>query len=252
MNPRRVYRSADDRWIAGVAAGVAEYFDVDPILVRVIWIISCVPLVFLPVLAYVIMVVVVPLAPQEWPEPSPWQPGGAPLGYNATFTQPAAPAADAGATTAGPAAEADATTPGPAADATTPGPAPEAGAAAPEAATGAVTGAPGAPQGAVPPPGFVPGGDWRWQGRQDRWQRRADRWQVRADRWQRKAERRERRGERHGSGGVVFGALLIVIGGLIAWQEIDPQLDLSLAWPVAIIAFGIFLVVSSVGWRRGE
>jgi phage shock protein C len=216
VNPRRVFRSADDRWIAGVAAGVAEYFDVDPILVRIVWIISCVPLVFLPVLAYVIMVVVVPLAPQEWPEPSPWQPGGAPLGYNATFTQPAAPAADA----------------------TTPSPAPEAGAAAPEAATGAVTGAPGAPQGAVPPPGSVPGGDWRWQ--------------TRADRWQRKAERRERRGERHGSGGVVFGALLIVIGGLIAWHEIDPQLDLSLAWPVAIIAFGIFLVVSSVGWRRGE
>jgi phage shock protein C len=225
VNPRRVYRSADDRWIAGVAAGVAEYFDVDPILVRVIWIVSCVPLVFLPVIAYVIMVVVVPLAPQEWPEPSPWQPGGAPLGYSATFTSPAAPAADAAATTAGPA--------------------PEAGAAAPEAATGAATGAPGAPQGAVPPPGPVPGGDWRWQGRQDRWQRRAER-------WQRKAERREQRGERHGSGGIVFGALLIVIGGLFAWHEIDPRLDLSLAWPVAIIVFGIFLVVSSVGWRRGE
>lgn len=217
MNPRRVYRSADDRWIAGVAAGVAEYFDVDPILVRIIWIVSCVPLVFLPVIAYVIMVVVVPLAPQEWPEPSPWQPGGSPLGYNATFTQPAAPAADAGATTAGP---------------------------APEAA-GAVPGAPGAPQAAVPPPGPVPGGDWRGQGRQDRWQRRAER-------WQRKAERREQRGERHGSGGVVFGALLIVVGGLIAWHEIDPQLDLSLAWPVAIIAFGVFLVASSVGWRRGD
>jgi len=161
--------------------------------------------------------VVVPLAPQEWPEPSPWQPGGGPLGYNATFTQPAAPAADAGATTAGP-----------------------------EAAVGAAPGAPGAPQGAVPPPGPVlPGGDWRWQGRQDRWQ-------SRAERWQRKAERREQRGERHGSGGIVFGALLIVIGGLIAWHEYDPRLDLSLAWPVAVIAFGIFLVASSVGWRRGK
>ena len=225
MNPRRVYRSADDRWIAGVAAGVAEYFDVDPVLVRIVWIISCVPLVFLPVLAYVIMVVVVPLAPQEWPEPSPWQPGGAPFGNNATFAQPVAPAADGGATTAGPTSEA--------------------GSAAPEAATGSATGAPGVPQGAVPPPGSVPGGDWRWQGRQDRWQRRADRWQL-------KAERRERRAERRGSGGVVFGALLIVIGGLIAWHEIDPSLDLSVAWPAAIIAFGIFLVISSVGWRRGE
>ena len=225
MNPRRVYRSADDRWIAGVAAGVAEYFDVDPILVRVIWIVSCVPLVFLPLIAYVIMVVVVPLAPQDWPEPSPWQPGGGPLGYSSTFTQPAAPAADAGATSAGPEAAADA--------------APGAAAGAPGAP------APGAPQGAVPPPGPVPGGDWRWQGRQDRWQRRAER-------WQRRAQRRAQRRERHGSGGIVLGALLIVIGGLIAWHEYDPQLDLSLAWPVAVIAFGIFMVVSSVGWRRGK
>jgi len=31
-----------------------------------------------------------------------------------------------------------------------------------------------------------------------------------------------------------------VIGGLIAWHEIDPRLDLSVAWPAAIIAFGIF------------
>ncbi len=216
MNPRRVYRSADDRWIAGVAAGVAEYFDVDPILVRVIWIVSCVPLIFLPVIAYVIMVVVVPLAPQEWPEPSPWQPGGGPLGYSATFTQPAAPAADAGATSAGP-----------------------------EAAADAAPGTPGVPQGAVPPPGSVPGGDWRWQGRQDRWQ-------SRAERWQRKAERRAQRRERHGSGGIVLGALLIVIGGLIAWHEYDPRLDMSLAWPVAVIAFGIFLVASSVGWHRGK
>ena len=224
MNPRRVFRSSDDRWIAGVAAGVAEYFDVDPILVRIIWIVSCVPLVFLPVIAYVIMIVVVPLAPQEWPEPSPWQPGGGPLGYSATFTSPAAPAADGGATAAGPT--------------------PETGAAAPEAAAGAVPAAAGAPHGAVPPPGPMPGGDWRWQGRQDRWQ-------SRQDRWQRKAERQDQRGERHGSGGIVFGALLIVVGGLVAWHEIDPRLDLSLAWPVAIIAFGVFLVASSVVWRRG-
>jgi len=203
MNPRRLYRSPNDRWIAGVAAGVAEYFDVDPILIRIIWLIS-VPLTgFISLVAYVIMIVVVPLGPQEWPQPSPWQPGGAPIGYGAPYAAPAAPAADEGATTAG---------------------------AAPEG------GAPGAPQGAAMP-GQTPGWDWRWQTRQDRWQRRAERW--------------ERRSERRGAGGIVFGALLIIVGGLLAWHTIDPRLDLNLAWPIAIVAFGAFLVISSIGYRKG-
>jgi phage shock protein PspC (stress-responsive transcriptional regulator) len=204
VNPRRLYRSADDRWIAGVAAGVAEYFDVDPILVRVIWIIS-IPLTgFFSLLAYIIMIVVVPLGPGEWSQPSPWQPGGAPVGFGAA-TPPAGFAADPGATTSG---------------------------AAPDAGTAA----PGAPQGAAGPAPTT-GWDWRWQSRQDRWQRRAERWEPRA--------------EHHGSGGIVFGALLIVVGGLIAWHQIDPRLDLNLAWPIAIVAFGVFLVVTSLG-RKGQ
>ncbi|MGD0018136.1 MAG: PspC domain-containing protein [Candidatus Limnocylindrales bacterium] len=211
MNPRRLYRSTDDRWIAGVAAGVADYFDVDPILIRIIWLVS-IPLTgFVSLVAYVIMMVVVPLGPGEWSQPSPWQPGGAPVGYGA-YTPPAASATEPGATTTGAG--------------------PETGAAAP-----ADSAAAGAPQGA-PVPGPTPGWDWRWQARQDRWQQRAARW--------------EQRRERHGSGGIVFGALLIVVGGLIAWHEIDPRLDLNLAWPIAIIAFGVFLVISSVGYRRAK
>ena len=34
MNPRRLYRSVDDRILAGVAGGVAAYFDVDPVIVH--------------------------------------------------------------------------------------------------------------------------------------------------------------------------------------------------------------------------
>ena len=226
MNPRRLYRSADDRWIAGVAAGVADYFDVDPILIRVVWLIL-VPLTGgLALLAYLIMIVVVPLEPGEMPPQPPWYPGGAPLGYPGAYTPPAPVATDAGATTPG---EAPAT--GPAA--------PAAGPAAPAAGP---TNA--AAQGAAPAPG-TPGWDWRWQSRQERWQRRADRWQSRQERWQ-------RRRERHGSGALVFGVLLIVVGGLIGWHEIYPQADLGLAWPIAIIVFGVFLVVTSVGFRRGE
>ena len=40
MNSRRLYRSAYDRILAGVAGGVAAYFDVDPVIVRVIWFLS--------------------------------------------------------------------------------------------------------------------------------------------------------------------------------------------------------------------
>ena len=56
--------------------------------------------------------------------------------------------------------------------------------------------------------------------------------------------------ERRGSSGVVFGAILIVVGGLLAWHQIDPRLNLDFAGPVAIIALGVFLVVSAVG-RKG-
>jgi phage shock protein C len=224
VNSRRLYRSSDDRWIGGVAAGVADYFDVDPVLVRVLWLVSIPLTAGTSILAYLIMLIVVPQDPGAWPQPSPWQPGGAPVGYAANSTPPAAPA--------------DASAP----NAT--GQAPDAGAAAPADST---TGAPGAtPATAVP--GQVPptqGGDWRWQRRQERWQRRADRWQQKADRW-------EQRGDRYGSGGIVFGAILIVIGGLLAWHQVNPNLDLSLAWPIAIVLFGAFLILSSIGFRRGQ
>ena len=37
---RRLYRCRDNRVLAGVAGGVAEYFDVDPSLVRLFWFLS--------------------------------------------------------------------------------------------------------------------------------------------------------------------------------------------------------------------
>lgn len=37
---RRLYRCRHDRKIAGVASGVAEYFDLDPTLVRLLWFVS--------------------------------------------------------------------------------------------------------------------------------------------------------------------------------------------------------------------
>jgi len=58
---KRLYRSRDDRMIAGVCGGVAKYFDMDPTIVRIIFVL----LIFangLGILAYIIMAIVVPLA----------------------------------------------------------------------------------------------------------------------------------------------------------------------------------------------
>ncbi|HKG56022.1 MAG TPA: PspC domain-containing protein [Candidatus Limnocylindrales bacterium] len=59
---RRLYRCRDNRLVAGVAAGVAEYFDVDPSLVRLFWFLS----IFvggIGILLYIAMAIIVPLEP---------------------------------------------------------------------------------------------------------------------------------------------------------------------------------------------
>ncbi len=39
MEPKRLYRSLDDRKIAGVAGGLGEYFLIDPLLIRLIFVV---------------------------------------------------------------------------------------------------------------------------------------------------------------------------------------------------------------------
>ena len=59
---KKLYRSRKDKMIAGVASGLAEYFEIDPTLVRIIFVIS----LFLGgtgVLAYIILWIVVPEEP---------------------------------------------------------------------------------------------------------------------------------------------------------------------------------------------
>jgi phage shock protein C len=59
---RRLYRCRDNRRLAGVAAGVAEFFDLDPTLVRLLFFLS----IFLGgmgVLLYIAMAIIVPLEP---------------------------------------------------------------------------------------------------------------------------------------------------------------------------------------------
>jgi phage shock protein C len=75
VNPRRLYRSRYDRQLAGVAAGMAEYLDLDPTLVRILWILSALFGGF-TILLYVILAFVIPLAPVAAPG-GPASAGGA-------------------------------------------------------------------------------------------------------------------------------------------------------------------------------
>ena len=39
-NNKKLTRSADNRWVAGVCGGLGEYFGIDPTLIRVIFILA--------------------------------------------------------------------------------------------------------------------------------------------------------------------------------------------------------------------
>jgi phage shock protein PspC (stress-responsive transcriptional regulator) len=58
-NVRRLYRSTDDRMIAGVCAGLAEYIDIDPTIVRLLFVLGLLAggATFW---AYLVMILVVP------------------------------------------------------------------------------------------------------------------------------------------------------------------------------------------------
>ncbi len=60
---RRLYRSRTDSVIGGVCGGVAEYLDVDPSIVRIIWAILGLVTGGIFVVLYVVMWIVVPEAP---------------------------------------------------------------------------------------------------------------------------------------------------------------------------------------------
>lgn len=61
---RRLYRSKNVKMLGGVAGGIAEYFDIDPVLIRIAFIV----LIFqhgIGVLAYIILWIIVPKSPVE-------------------------------------------------------------------------------------------------------------------------------------------------------------------------------------------
>ncbi len=221
-NGPRLYRS-QDRMIAGVASGVADYFDVDPSIVRILWAISMPFSGFVTLLIYIVMAVVVPEEPDVWPDYAPGGPPG-PGGVPPAAVPPSGPlsadeAAAAGASTgqAGWMSTAAQETAGAATDTAT---------------------APAFVAGGTPPPAA----DWRAARRADRYARRQERWERRIDRWE---------GRRHGggSGALVFGLLLVIVGAVFLAHQLVPSIDTDQVWPVALIAIGVIFLIFSVTGR---
>ena len=70
---KRLYRSRSQRMIGGVCGGLGTFLDIDPTIVRVILVILTFPFP-ITILAYFIMLLVVPEEPLNLPPTDPSQP----------------------------------------------------------------------------------------------------------------------------------------------------------------------------------
>ena len=63
---KKLYRSNDNKIIAGIVGGLGEYFGSDPVLLRLIWILIVVFTGVVPgVIAYIVAAFVVPKKPKK-------------------------------------------------------------------------------------------------------------------------------------------------------------------------------------------
>jgi phage shock protein PspC (stress-responsive transcriptional regulator) len=121
----RLYRSRDDRMLFGVAGGMADWLDIDPAIVRIVWAL----LIFAGgagLLLYIVAAIVIPEEPLERadvavPKSAPpaanagaaagTGPGPDPTSAAATATGSTSPPASAGAASTSPAASAGGSSP---------------------------------------------------------------------------------------------------------------------------------------------
>ena len=61
---KKLYRSKSDRVLVGVCGGIAEYFNIDPTVVRVIWAVASI-FAFAGVIAYIVCAFVIPEKPDN-------------------------------------------------------------------------------------------------------------------------------------------------------------------------------------------
>ena len=64
--PRKLYRSTRDKWLGGVCGGLAEYFNRDPTLIRLLWVVLTLVSVGAGIVAYLIFWIMVDKTPTPY------------------------------------------------------------------------------------------------------------------------------------------------------------------------------------------
>ncbi len=62
--PKRLYRSGKNRVLGGVCGGIGEYFGIDPVMIRVLWIVAALGFGS-GILAYFIAWIIIPRNPRH-------------------------------------------------------------------------------------------------------------------------------------------------------------------------------------------
>ena len=62
---RRLYRSGKDRILGGVCGGIAEYLGVDPVIIRLLWIVLTIAAMGTGIIPYIIFWIVIPRNPKH-------------------------------------------------------------------------------------------------------------------------------------------------------------------------------------------
>lgn len=60
MEMKKLYRSVTDRKVCGVCGGLGAYLNIDPTLLRLIWVVLCIPTFCTALIAYIIAAVIIP------------------------------------------------------------------------------------------------------------------------------------------------------------------------------------------------
>ena len=210
----RLTRSHSDRMLTGVAGGMAEYFDVDPVIIRLLWVLGALFTGGLLLVAYFVMAIIMPAPPDgeddyddedEYEDEDLDEEQAAESAEAAPDGQEAAEADDKDEGAADEEAE----------------PKTDGGATAAAAATSAATS--DAPLAEAP----------RERRREARRERRTSR---------RRARRRRAAARRRGQGAFVIGAILIVIGGLALVDQFS-WLSFWQFWPLILIGIGGALIL---------
>ena len=69
--PSRLYRSRSQKMIAGVCGGLGEYFDVDPVLIRLLFVVTAF-ISGVGILAYIVLWIVLPRGTSGVPVQGPY------------------------------------------------------------------------------------------------------------------------------------------------------------------------------------